>query len=99
MSVYHNFSPYYATPIVNDYLDVLEFRDIPTFSDDILFELTSTYQFRPDLLAYDLYKEQKLWWVFSVRNKDTIRDPIFDMVAGVKIYLPKLSTIKQVLSA
>lgn len=98
MSLYHNYSPYYATGLVNDYLDVINFRDIPTLADDILYELVSTYQYRPDLLAYDLYKEQRLWWVFSVRNKDKIKDPIFDMVTGVKIYLPKLSVIKQVLS-
>ena len=99
MSVYNSNSPYYTTPVVNDYLDVIDFRDIPSFSDDILFEIISTYQYRPDLLAYDLYKDQKLWWVFAVRNKDIIKDPVFDMVAGRKIYLPKLSIIKQVLSA
>lgn len=99
MNVYSPTSPYYKTPIVNDYLDVANFIDIPTFSDDILFTLTSTYQFRPDLLAYDLYKDSRLWWVFSVRNKDTIKDPIFDMIAGIKIYLPKLNTIKQVIGS
>jgi hypothetical protein len=98
MSVYNSNSPYYTTPVVNDYLDVIDFRDIPSFSDDILFEITSTYQYRPDLLAYDLYKDQKLWWVFAVRNKDIIKDPVFDMLAGRRIYLPKLSIIKQVLS-
>lgn len=90
-------SPYYTTPIVNDYLDVINFRDIPQLTDDHLFVLTATYQFRPDLLSYDLYKTPKLWWVFALRNKDVIKDPVFDMVAGVKIYLPKLSTIKRFL--
>lgn len=99
MSIYHTYSPYYITPVVNDYLDVASFRDIPSQADDILFELTSTYQYRPDLLAYDLYKEYRLWWVFAVRNKDKIKDPVFDMVAGTRIYLPKLSVLKQVLAA
>jgi len=98
MSLYHTYSPYYTTQFANDYLDILNFRDIPSLSDDILFEVTSTYRFRPDLLAYDLYKESKLWWVFAVRNKDKLRDPVFDMVPGVKIYLPKLSVIKQTLN-
>lgn len=98
MSLYHTYSPYYITQFSNDYLDVLNFRDIPSLSDDILFELTSTYKYRPDLLAYDLYKESRLWWVFSVRNKDKIRDPVFDMVPGVKIFLPRLSVIKQSLN-
>lgn len=95
--MYNNTSPYYKTPIVYGYLDVIEFRDIPNERDDILFEVTNTYENRPDLLAYDLYKNSNLWWVFSVRNKRIIKDPVYDLKAGVKIYLPKLSTLKSVL--
>jgi hypothetical protein len=97
MVSYNSFSPYYATKITNDYLDILNLRDIPNLSDDILFTLTKTYEYRPDLLAFDLYNDQRLWWVFSLRNKDTIRDPVFDMIAGTQIYLPKLSVIKKAL--
>lgn len=87
-------SPYYSTEIVNNYLDILNIRDFPSERDDILFEITSTYDKRPDLLAYDLYKDSGLWWVFAIRNRSIIRDPIYDMRAGIKIYLPKLSTLK-----
>lgn len=97
MTTYTKTSPYYNTSMVNNYLDVINFRDIPKERDDILFELTATYEHRPDLLAYDLYKDQALWWVFAVRNRSVIKDPVFDMVAGVKIYLPKASTLKGVL--
>jgi len=97
MSTYAKTSPYYNTSIVNNYLDVINFRDIPNQVDDFLFQVTATYEHRPDLLAYDLYKDAKLWWVFAVRNKSTIKDPVFDLIAGVKIYLPKASTLKQVL--
>lgn len=97
MSYFTKSSPYYLTPITNGYLDVMEFRDIPVESDDILFEVTSTYENRPDLLAYDLYQNERLWWVFSMRNKTIIKDPIYDLVAGAKIYLPKLSTLQRVL--
>lgn len=97
MSIYNNYSPYYKTEIVNGYLDVLNFRDLPIERDDILFEVTRTYEHRPDLLAYDVYGDSKLWWVFAVRNKSKIKDPVFDLTAGVKIYLPKLTTIKSVL--
>jgi hypothetical protein len=38
-----------------------------------------------------------LWWVFSIRNKNKLKDPIYDMKAGTKIYLPKMTTIKKVL--
>ncbi len=93
--IYGNSSPYYTTTISNDYLDVLNLRNIPEQTDDHQFILTATYQYRPDLLAYDLYKDSRLWWVFAVRNRDVLKDPVFDMVAGTKIYLPKLSTIKR----
>ena len=97
MTTYAKTSPYYNTPITNNYLDVINFRDIPNQVDDLLFQVTATYEHRPDLLAYDLYKDAKLWWVFAVRNKSVIKDPVFDLVAGVKIYLPKASTLTQVL--
>jgi hypothetical protein len=95
--MYSKTSPYYTTPVTNGYLDVITFRDLPNERDDVLFELTNTYENRPDLLAYDLYKDSKLWWVFAVRNKRIIKDPVYDLKAGVKIYLPKMSTIKTVL--
>lgn len=97
MSNFSKTSPYYTTPIANGYLDVMNFRDIPNEVDDILFEVTSTYENRPDLLAYDLYQNEKLWWVFSMRNKRVLKDPIYDLVAGAKIYLPKYSTLQRVL--
>jgi len=98
MTVYSKSSPYYYTEIVNNYLDVINFRDIPKERDDILFEVTATYEHRPDLLAYDLYKDHKLWWVFAVRNRSVIKDPVYDLITGVKIYLPKASTLQRVLS-
>lgn len=95
MSTYSKTSPYFTTQVVNGYLDTMSFRDIPNERDDILFEVTSTYENRPDLLAYDLYQDAKLWWVFAVRNKRLLKDPVYDLKAGVKIYLPKLSTLKR----
>ena len=95
--MYSKTSPYFKTNIVNGYLDVMSFRDLPIERDDIVFTVTATYENRPDLLAYDLYKDEKLWWVFAVRNKRVIKDPVFDLKAGTKIYLPKMSTIKSVL--
>lgn len=95
--MYNKTSPYYKTPVTNGYLDVMEFRDLPSERDDILFEVTATYENRPDLLANDIYKDSRLWWVFAIRNKTIIKDPVYDLKAGVKIYLPKMSTLKSVL--
>jgi hypothetical protein len=96
-ATYSKTSPYYSTSLENGYLDVINFRDIPAETDDILFEVTSTYENRPDLLAYDLYGDVNLWWVFAIRNKRIIKDPTFDLVAGIKIYLPKITTINTAL--
>lgn len=93
-SGYTKLSPYYTTAINGSYLDIVNFRNIPNQVDDVLYTLTSQYEFRPDLLAYDLYGDSNLWWVFSVRNKDIIKDPIYDLYAGQSIYLPKLATLK-----
>jgi len=94
MANYINTSPYFNTSQTNGYLDIINFRDIPIQNDDITFTVTKTYENRPDLLAYDLYNDVNLWWVFSVRNKSILKDPVFDLTAGVVIRLPKLSTIK-----
>lgn len=90
-------SPWKNTGTSKGYLDILQPRPIPASGDDVLYELMPQYTHRPDLLAYDLYDSSKLWWVFAQRNMDIIRDPIYDMIPGVKIYLPKASRIKELL--
>ena len=97
MALYKDNSPYATTSFSNGYLDIIDFRDIPAKTDDVLYEVTKQYENRPDLLAYDLYGDVGLWWVFSVRNRDIIKDPVFDLVAGIKIYLPTSNTIRTVL--
>lgn len=95
MIEYDKTSPYYQTDISKGYLDVMISRSFRGQDDDILWSISKKYEFRPDLLAYNLYGKASLYWVFAARNKDIIKDPIFDMIAGVKIYLPKLSTLKE----
>jgi len=93
--LYSSTSPYYLTGVVNrQYLDVMVNRPIPSDPTDVYWEITPTYNLRPDLLAYDLYKDPKLWWVFAQRNPNRIKDPLFDFVSGIKIYIPKLSVLQ-----
>jgi hypothetical protein len=49
------------------------------------------------LLAYSVYGTSKLWWVFAQRNMDVLKDPVFDLVAGIKIYLPKQDQLQKFL--
>ena len=96
--VYTSTSPYYFTDIVdNRFLDFMINRPIPLLASDEYMELAAVYEYRPDLLAYDLYSDSKLWWVFAQRNPNTLKDPIFDFKTGVGIFIPKLSTLQQVL--
>lgn len=97
MAQYDATSPYYATPFTQFYLGVMVNRPIPKQSDDFLFAITTTYRYRPDLLAFDLYGTATLWWVFYQRNPNTLTRPPLDFSVGQQIYLPKESTLKTVL--
>ena len=87
MTTYSKLSPYYHTPLNGSYLDILSLRNLTGETDDVRYEITSQYEYRPDLLAYDLYGDSNLWWVFAVRNKDVIKDPIYDFYAGQVIWI------------
>lgn len=89
---------YANTPInTSGYLDILTPRPVPVANTDILFEITSEYTYRPDLLAYITYGRRELWWVFAQRNLDILKDPVFDFVAGTKIYLPDATKLQNTL--
>lgn len=91
-------SPWKNTKIINSqYLDILKIRQVPASANDILYEIEPQYTHRPDLLAYDLYQDRNLWWIFIQRNMNVLQDPIYDFVPGVKIYLPNENNIKTML--
>ena len=95
---YASTSPYFDTPIVqNQYLGVIVDRPIPKLIDDLSFTINETYNLRPDLLAFDLYGDSNLWWVFAQRNPNQLQDPLFDFTIGTTIYLPQEATLKSVL--
>ena len=94
MAVYDSTSPYFFTPTTQFYLDPMVNRPIPKETDDLEFVINQTYQYRPDLLAYDLYQDAGLWWVFYQRNPNTLTAPPLDFKAGVKIFVPKIGTLK-----
>jgi hypothetical protein len=75
----------------------MSIRPVSAEPDDFLYAIESQYMYRPDLLAFDLYGEAGLWWVFMQRNMDVLEDPIFDFVPGKKIYIPKGSSLRTVL--
>ena len=97
MANYTSTSPYFQTGYNQFYLDIMVNRPIPKESDDLTFVINTTYQYRPDLLAFDLYSNADLWWVFYQRNPNTLQAPPMDFKSGTLIYLPKISTLKSAL--
>ena len=88
-------SPYSKTATFGNFLDVMVNRSITKLPDDVLYEIDSVYEYRPDLLAADLYGTSSLWWVFAQRNPNVLVDPLKDFISGARIYIPKLDTLKQ----
>ena len=97
MAVYDSTSPYFLTGYSQFFLDVMVNRPIPQQNDDQLFQINQTYQYRPDLLAFDLYDNAGLWWVFYQRNPNTLTKPPLDFKTDTLIYLPKITTLRNVL--
>jgi hypothetical protein len=97
MATYESTSPYFTTGYSQFFLDVMTNRPIPKEPDDQLFKINTTYQYRPDLLSFDLYDTPNLWWVFYQRNPNTLTAPPLDFKAGTVIYLPKITTLRNVL--
>jgi alpha-L-fucosidase len=97
MANYSSTSPYFNTGYNQYYLDLMANRPVPKERDDIRVTINQTYQYRPDLMAFDVYGEAGLWWVFYQRNPNTLSLPPWDFEAGVEIFIPKITTLQRAL--
>ena len=92
--VYRSSSPYATTEYIEGkFLDILNYKKLPAEADDIYQAIGATYEYRPDLMSFDLYKSPEYWFVFALRNRDVLIDPVWDFKAETKIYIPKLNTV------
>jgi hypothetical protein len=96
-SNYSRTSPYRDTPYYGQHLDIMVPRPIPAQPDDIVYTIDKAYHLRPDLLAFDLYQDAALWWVFQMRNPNVISDPLGDFTSGTSIRIPKQATLNTAL--
>jgi len=94
---YSKKSSYGLTGLNDHYLDLMVNRPIPKLDSDVIFTITATYNMRPDLLAYDLYDDSELWWVFAQRNPDILKNPLNDFSTGTVIQLPNIDTLRDTL--
>jgi len=86
---YNRTSPYANTDTYGFFLDVANIPQIPLDPSDVQYQIDAIYKGRPDLLAFDLYGDSTLWWVFAIRNPNVLQDPVYDFQPGVIIYVPK----------
>ena len=92
---YSKASPYAKTSLdaSGNYLDIYTSRPVPASSSDTVYVIDPKYDLRPDLLAYDLYGNANLWWVFAERNPNTLKDPVGNFRSGITINLPDASAL------
>lgn len=94
---YDKSSQYYFTNQTSWCLNLLELRIIDPHPSDITYTLGSEYENDPYKLAYDLYNDEKLWWIFMILNPDAIKDPIYDMKPNMTINIPTSDRVKSTL--
>jgi hypothetical protein len=90
-------SPYYNTPQNSYYLGFWQPPNITASNTDNFIVLPKKYTNRPDLLSHDLYGTSKLWWVFTMLNPNVLKDPVFDMKAGIELRVPSLTGVQSFL--
>lgn len=90
-TVYDRSSNYFSTNMNTKYLGIYA----PTITEDNLapetykLEISTKYDRRPDLLAYDLFGSPSVWWIFAHYNRDILYDPVYDFKAGTVIKVPE----------
>lgn len=90
-------SRYVNTPNKDYYLDLWNPVTIDASANDIVLTISSAHDKRPDLLSASLYGTPRYWWVFAIRNKNILIDPIFDFKAGTVISVPTKDRIEAIL--
>lgn len=93
---YRSTSPYFETPQLTWRLGRYVHRPVPVTSTDTEITIDPKYHNRPDKLSHDLYGTPDYYWVFMARNMNLIRDPIWDLKAGMRIFVPSREAIGRI---
>lgn len=93
MAKYESSSFYANTTSRDFYLDLLKLPDVSFDASDEELAIPSAYDRRPDLWAHELYGDVNFWWIFALRNKDVLLDPVEDFTAGKVIKVPSKNAL------
>lgn len=83
-----------AVSLNEKFLDVTKLPKIRESVYDEDYTIDFDVDERPDLLAFKIYGDSNLWWVFALRNPDELIDPIKDFKQGVSIKLPSAESVQ-----
>lgn len=98
-NIYTKYDFYYDTPIENrKFLGFLVDRNIGFSDDDDYVKVEKRHEFRPFVLAYDLYGRDEYAWVFARMNMDILVDPIRDLKEGIILRVPTAERINNLMS-
>jgi len=83
---YKQESTYHYTHVTSRYMGYYVHRPVRPSSGDTTMMITERYVNRPDLLSFDVYGMEDVWWVIPVRNG--LQDPVFDLKLGMTVVVP-----------
>lgn len=67
-------------------------RSVKPAADDFYVTVSDRQHQAPDVLAFDLYGEWRLWWLIPLLNE--LEDPTFDLQAGLEVRCPSIVRAK-----
>lgn len=66
---------------------------------DTLYEIPPVYNEQPWRLAYELYGEERMYYLFALLNPNELADPIYDFKTGVTIRVPSIQRVQNYMNS
>jgi hypothetical protein len=91
----------YATTSITDFY--LNLAKLPTAEEltrnktPQFITVAPKFQYRPDLLSYELYGNSSYWWLIALLNRNQLQDPIRDLKAGMVLTVLSPSDAKGII--
>jgi hypothetical protein len=79
------------------YLDTSKLPKLTTSNGDYVI-VPPECKYRMDLFSYQQYGSSRFWWIIALANADLIKDPIWDFISGLTVFVPRDSDLLEKLS-